>query len=218
MTPDAKIHTAPSARANGFRYVRSDSVAVVSVVAERRDTSVSLTEVLQACVARFDLFLARWLHTLPDDRLLLFAATPLSEQHNVISQRRGVWGRDGLQWLVATARRSASSEIAAQRGVLRFVGLAEVEGALLEAADFTRAHGDSFLLLSPDRDLSQERVRALATKVFPQGASELDWGEVVALVEEGEHIAIRASGGFDDREASLDAFLSNELLRRLGES
>ena len=217
MTTDTKVETAVSAKARGYRYVRSDSVAVVSVSGERNAPSTSLRTVLQACFARFEVFLHGWLRALPEDRVLLFAATPLSAQHNVISRRRGIWGTDGLNWLPASVSRSPSVEIRGEEGVTRFAGLAEIAQAnFFEAADFARMRDDSFLLVSPRQELTENRVRSMVAKVFPRGESAVDWTGVVAQVEEGEDICIRASGAFDDREASIDAFLSDNLLRRLG--
>ncbi len=66
--------------------------------------------------------------------------------------------------------------------------------------------------------MSDARVRSLAATAFPQGVSSVDWGSVVAQAEGGEDICIRASGGFDDKEVALDAFLSDDLLRRIGTS
>lgn len=215
MITETTVETIASAKASGFRYVRSNSVAVVTVSSRRSDTSTPLKALFQACIMRLQAVLTMWLRELPGDRLLLFAATPLSDQHNSVSRRRGIWGIGGLQWLPATASRSSSVEIAGEGGS-RFAGLSEVGAAFVEAADYVRTHGDSFLLVSPRADLTEERVRSMAATVFLKGVSAIDWAGVVGLVEDGEDIAIRASGGFDDREASLDAFLSNALLQRIG--
>jgi hypothetical protein len=69
--------------------------------------------------------------------------------------------------------------------------------------------------LSPDPELSEQRVSTLARKIFPPGGAGIEWSKVLELVEEGEDICIRVTGGFDDREASIDSFLSSDLLRRL---
>jgi hypothetical protein len=217
MTIELKIEVASSAKGHGFQYVRSANVAVVSIIGERSEPSTPLRAVLQACFARFDVFLREWLRALPYARVLLFAATPFSDRHNALSRRRGIWGIDALEWLPASTSRSPSVEISREDGGSRFVGLAEIPVEhVFEAADFARTHGGSLLLLSSRGDLTEERVRSTAASVFPKGESAVDWASAVSLVEEGEDICIRASGGFDDREASLDAFLREDLRRKLG--
>jgi hypothetical protein len=145
-----------------------------------------------------------------------FTATAFWDQHNALSRRRGIWGSDQLGWLPTDAVRSPSVEIIGAAGA-RFAGLAEVgKSDLFEAADFVRTHGGSFLFVSPRIDVSEERVRAMANKVFPKGESVVEWRNVVDLVEEGEDICVRVGGGFDDPVASIDVFLSADLLRSLG--
>jgi hypothetical protein len=77
--------------------------------------------------------------------------------------------------------RSPSVEIIGAAGA-RFAGLAEVgKSDLFEAADFVRTHGGSFLFVSPRIDVSEERVRAMANKVFPKGESVVEWRNVVSV-------------------------------------
>lgn len=215
MTISTKVETAASAKAHGFHYVQSSNVAVVSVTGERDAPSTSLSTVLQACIARFEIFLLGWLRALPDDRLLLFAATPFWDQYNALSRRRGIWGSEGLSWLRGAAQRSPSVEISDGSGA-RFAGLVHIEQpAIFAAADFARTHGGSFLFVSPHDELTDERVRSMVKKVFPKGKSAVDWSAVVDQISKGEDIAIRVSGGFDDPEVSIDAFMRADLLRRL---
>jgi hypothetical protein len=217
MTREIKIETALSAKASGFRYVRSNNVAVVSVIGERDTPSTSLRSKLHACAARFNVFLRRWLRALPQDRVLLFAITPFSDQHNALSRRRGVWGSEGLRWLPEGVPRSPSVAVTREEGGIRFAGLADVgQAGFFEAADFVRTHAGSFLSVLPHRELTEERVRSTVKRAFPTGESAVDWAGVIEQVEEGEDICIRACGGFDDREASIDAFLSADLLLKLG--
>jgi len=154
---------------------------------------------------------------MPDAKLFLFIATPFWEQHNAISRRRGIWGSAGLNWLPEHLPRSASIELSGEGGA-RFAGLTEVPATdIFEAADFVRTHTSNFLFVSHHRELTEERVRAIAKKVFPNGESTVNWGSAVEQVEEGEDICVRVSGGFDDREASIDAFLAIDLLQKLGQ-
>jgi hypothetical protein len=216
MTIEPRVEVASSAKSSGFLYVRSENVAVVSVTGERRDPSTSHRAVLQACFARFEVLLRAWLVALPNDRVLLISATPMSDQQNVVTRRRGVWGTDGLRWLPTSAAKSPSVEVSGGEGGTRFAGLAEIPMEdLFEAADFVRTDGESFLLVSSRRELTEERVRSTVASVFPEGESTLDWAKVVALVEEEADMCIRTCGGFDDREAALDAFLRDDLLRKL---
>jgi hypothetical protein len=100
---------------------------------------------------------------------------------------------------------------------MRFAGLVEIGLAeLVEAADFVRTHDGSVLIVSRHAELTEERVRAIASRFFPRGEFATDWASVVEQVEEGEDVCIRASGGFDDREVWIDAFLSANLLPTLG--
>jgi hypothetical protein len=216
MTIETRIETASSAKARGFRYVRSDEVASVSVIGERSAPSDSLRAALQACFAEFDVFLRAWLSALPQARVILFTATPPSAQHNAVSRRRGIWRADELRWLPDSAYRSPSVEIAAEDGWTRFAGLVEIprEG-VLDAVDFVRMHSGSFLLVSSLGELTEERVRATVAQVFPTGESDIDWESAVAQAEGGEDICVRATGTFDDREASIDAFLHAALYQKL---
>jgi hypothetical protein len=192
-------------------------VAVVSVTGERDAPSTSLRTVLQACVERFEILLLGWLQALPNDLILLFVATPPCDQHNALSRRRGIWGSKGLGWLSGAAQRSPSVEVSDDVGT-RFAGLAHIERpAFFEAADFARTHGGSFLFVSPHSKVTDERVRSMVTKVFPKGTSEVDWSSVIDQVGKEADIAIRVSGGFDDPEISIDAFMLSDLLPRPGE-
>jgi hypothetical protein len=217
MTISTKIEVATSAKANGFRYVRSEDIAVISVLAERDAPGTPLKTVLQKCVVRFEAFFVRWLGVLSHDRVFLFAATAPWDQHNAVSRRRGIWGTEHLGWLPTDAPRSPSVEIISEGGA-RFAGIVEIRNEdLFEAADFVRTNGGSFLFVSPRAGVEEERVRAMANKVFPKGEAVVEWGNAIELLGEGEDICIRVGGGFDDRQVSIDVFLSAELLRRVGE-
>jgi hypothetical protein len=218
MTIETKVETAFSARARGFAYVQSAAVAVVSVVSERRDPSIPLRAAMQASAARFEVFLRACRQVLPQHRILLFVATPFSHQYNALSERRGVWGDGGLKWISAVeGSRSTSVQITGRQGAVCFAGLSEVTNEeFFEAVDFARTHDRSYLFLSPRRDMSEERVRAIAAKAFPAGDTGMAWAGIVSQVEDGEEICIRASGGFDDREVAIDAFLSDDLRRKVG--
>jgi hypothetical protein len=216
MIIETTLETALSAKERGFRYVRSGHVAVVSVTGARGVSSISLRTVLKACVARFEATLHGWLLSLPHHRIVLFASTAFSAQHNALSRRRAIWGSEGLSWLPRAAARSDSVHINREDGEMRFAGLAEIdEASFFEAAEFMRTHAGSFLTVSARGDLTEERVRSIVAKVFPKADAAVNWSAAVAEVENGEDICIRASGGFDDPEASIDAFLSDGLLRKL---
>jgi hypothetical protein len=215
MTIKTAVQVARSARAHGFRYVQSSNVAVVSVTGERDAPNTPLKTVMQACAKRFEVILRGWLRTLSQYRLLLFSATPFA-QHNALSRRRGIWGTEGLTWLGDAAKRSPCVEIASKAGE-RFAGLVEVGDAnIFEATDFVRMHGGSALLVSRHGELTEERVRAMVAKLFPKGEAAVNWAGFVDQVGEAGDICVRASGGFDDREVSIDAFLSADLLQSLG--
>jgi hypothetical protein len=215
MTIETKLETFSSAKDRGFRYVRSGSVAVVSVTAER-EVDDSLPAALKACVHRFQATLQGWLRELPLYRVLLFVARPFRLHHNVLARRRGVWGVDALRWLPTNVRRSPSVEIHERNAGSRFAGLADVgEANFLRAAECARTERASFLLMSARTDLTEERVRSIVTYASPGARSDVDWEGVVAQVEDGAEICIRVSGGFDDKTVSIDAFLHEDLLRKL---
>ena len=217
MTISVRIERALAAQADGFRYVHSGKVAVVSTVGRRDDLNISLRAVIEACVEHFDALLRGWLRVLSRHRLMVFVATNCSNQRNTLSRRRGIWGSEGLDWLPQGAPRSPSVELSGELGT-RFAGVAELElSDLFEAADFVRTNSGGFLFVSSMGDLTEERVRAVAAKVFPKGDLALDWAGVMDGLEDSDEIRVRASGSFDDREASLDAFLSADLLSKLGE-
>jgi hypothetical protein len=215
MTTSTRIETALSAKAHGFSFVESSKVAVVSVICRRGDANVSLASMMRACVQRFQPLLLSWLSALPQHCVLLFAATPFWDQHNVISRRRGLWGTKDLSWLPAGAARSSAVEMRGADG-LRFAGLAQIsDAAFADAADFVRTHGASLLFVSPRIELDEDRVRTMFTHVFPRSGSAVDWA-VVNQAEQCEDIVLRVSGGFDDPEISIDAFVSADVLSRAG--
>ena len=217
MTIKVKVESAPSAKDRGFLYVRSNDVAVVSVTGERDAPSTSLRTVLQSCLVQFEAFFSGWLRALPGHHTIILVATPAWDQHNALSRHRGIWRSEGLRWLSGDAQRSPSVEIREEGGT-RFAGLAEINDAnLFDAADYARTHGASFLLVSRRTDLTEERVRSMVTKVLPNGQGVLEWSNVVGLVDQGADICVRVSGGFDDRDVSIDAFLSAALLRKVEE-
>jgi len=213
MTIDCpNIETAVSARANGFQYVRSDDVAVVSVTCDRSAAGIPLVTALQACLIRFEPFLRSMLDGRPGARLFMFVTTPFWGHHNVVARRCGVWVREDWGWL-PHASRSPSVEIS--RDVeSRFAGLAQIGDSLgFEAADLVRRDDASrFLFVSSDEALTEERVRTMFDKVIPQGQSAIDWASVVDQIGAGADACIRIGGNFDDREVSIDAFIPAELL------
>jgi hypothetical protein len=219
MTIETRTEIASSAKAQGFRYVQSDDIALVSVISVRSESSTPLRDVLQVCAMKFQPYLRAWLRALPGARLFLFVATPPSDNHNALTRRRGVWGIDDLRWLPATAQRSPNVEVAVHQGGTRFVGFTAIpEESFFEAGDFARTHGASFLLVSSRDALLESEMKTITERVFSIGQSALDWTNVVSLADERDCICIRPSGGFDDREAVIDAFLRNELRRQLGEA
>lgn len=215
MTIGTKVDIADSASGAGFRYVHDSTVALLSVTGKRDAPSTASKSVLQACATRAAPLLLAILSTPSGGTLTLFAATPFWDHHNVLSRRRGIWGRDELSWLTADARRSADVEITRDSGS-RFAGLVEIEASsLFEAADFVRTHESSFLFMSKRDDLSDERVRALFAEVFPSSESTVDWGCVVDQIGKDAAACIRVSGSFDDPDVSLDVFMSADLLAKL---
>jgi len=209
-----KVDTAVSAKDAGFRFVRSSGVAVVSITARRGAATTSLRIVAEQCAARFAELLDGWLGVLRDHRILLFVATTPANAPNGVARHRGAW-RHAPDWLAEIGSRSPSVEVVDDERV-RFAALAEIgQQDLLAAAELVRTSSTSFLLVSSNRDLTEPRVRSLVATVFPAGEPHLDWGCVTNLVENSSDICIRVSGSFDDREASIDAFLAADLLRTL---
>lgn len=101
-------------------------------------------------------------------------------------------------------------------GGLRLAGLVRVPpGSLFEAADFARTHPASFLFVSRQNDLDEDRVRSIFGTVFPRGEAAVDWTVATHEVGRSFDILIRASGDFDDREALIDAFMEPHLLKAL---
>lgn len=215
MTIDVRVEKAASAAAAGFQYVRSRDLAVVSIIGRRDSSCIPLAVTLKACIVKLEAFLSVWLRTLPLHRIILFAATMCSHEHNALMRRRGIWGSEGLGWLPPDAQRSNSVEIQGGEGE-RFAGLVLVgTGGLFEAAEYARTHRSAFLLLSSDVTLTEDRVRLLAQQAFPTGGSDPSWATILEQIVGREEVFIRASGGFDDPEAAIDAFLSGNLLDRL---
>jgi hypothetical protein len=214
MTTEPRIEISLSARASGFGYVRSDSVAVVSVLCERADDRTPLALLLRACVSKFGNLFREWLRLLSDHRILLFVVTPPSAYHNAVSRRRGVW-TDDLQSLSRAGARSPSVEVCGVAGS-RYAGLLQIdEPHFADAAEFVRANSSSFILVSATHDIDEKYVRSIAEQVFPLGQPALDWSRVVGHVDSGDDICIRVSGNFDDRQVSIDSFLSAQLLRHI---
>ena len=215
MTTSIRIEICESAQASGFRFVRSPNVAAVSIIGCRDSLSVSLRTVLNACVERLEVLFSEWRASLRSHRRILFAATACSVQYNALDRRSGIWGSEGMGWLPTGAPRSPSVEIGGKQGT-RFAGLAEITASdLFDAADYARTHSGSCLLVSPELNLAEARVRSFVANSFPKGELALDWTAVIEPVQDSDEIRIRAAGGFDDREASLDVFLSTDLLHKL---
>jgi hypothetical protein len=216
MTILTTVDIAASASAAGFLYVRDSTVALVSVTGKRDAPSTPLRTVLHSCAATFAPQLRAIVDKLSNGTLVMFSATHFWEQHGALSRRRGIWGGGELQWLTTDIRRSTSVEITRETDS-RFAGLVEIETkSLFDAADFARTHESTFLYVSERRNLSDERVREIFAKVFPDGKSGVDWGCVVDQIRKEAAACIRVSGNFDDPEASIDVFLSAELFARLG--
>jgi hypothetical protein len=215
MTTSTRIEAARSAKASGFLFVESSGVAVVSTICERRDPTVPHLSMLHACVRRFQPLLTPWLSALPQHRVLLFAATPFWDQHNVISLRRALWGTQDLGWLPPAAPRSASVKVQGDDG-LCFAGLARIpDEAFADAADFVRTHGASLLLVSPLDDLGEDRVREMFARFLSKKGPSVEWA-AVDYTEHCQDIVLRVTGGFDDREISIDAFMSADLFSKVG--
>jgi len=214
MTIKTRVERAASAKAHGFRYVKADDVAIVSVVGERPNPTVSLTTVLHACVRRLTPLLAS-IDRLDVRRLLLFVATPFWDQPNALARRAEIWAREDLHWLPADAPRSPTVHIHRSDGS-RIAGLARIpESALMNVAEFVRKNRAAVVWLSANTDLDETRVRALFERAFPQGESQVDWASVTDAIAGGEDIVLRISGGFDDREVAIDAFMATWLLQTL---
>jgi hypothetical protein len=71
MTISTKIEVATSAKVDGFRFVKSANVAVVSVLSERDEPGTSLRTVMQTCIAHFEMFFLGWLRALSTDHVFL---------------------------------------------------------------------------------------------------------------------------------------------------
>lgn len=212
MTISIRTELAVSAKLDGYRYVRSSNVAVLSIIGTRSGQDTSLRSVTKECACHFEARLQSLFRKVPDACLLLFVATPPTHQSNVLVRRKGVWTSGGLQWLSEEARRSPSVEVSGANG-LRFAGLAELRMAdLFEALDLVRTQQSSFVLVSPDRDLTEARVRLMVAKLFPDGQAVVDWANAIDQICQREEICIRSIGGFDDQEVSIHAFFLSDLL------
>lgn len=215
MTIKVNIAVARSARDLGFRYVRSADIAVVSVVGERDSPETSLTDVLQACMSQLRPRLHRWLLTLPAHKVFLFAATPFWDNPNVVARRRGIWGLESFRWLPRDATRSSVVEVKNEDGI-RFAGIAQIpEVALADAADFVRTNDSAVLFCSSHITMSESDVRSMFALAFPKGQLGADWAVLADGAAAQQDILLRVSGGFDDREAAVDALMSAELLGSL---
>jgi len=211
MTIETTVEFSASATTAGFRYVRDSTVAIVSATGKRYAPSTPAMSVLEACAKRLASLVVRVMSGPPSGALMLFVATPFWDQHNVVSRRRGVWGRDDLRWLPPAASRSNDVEIT-RESASRFAGLAKIEAAsFLDACEFLRTHESSFLFISSRADIDDERVRAMVLEVFPTGAPNVDWGSVVAQVGNEAAACVRVSGSFDDPEISIDVFMSADV-------
>jgi hypothetical protein len=215
MTISVTVGAVRSAQEHGFVYVRSPSVAVMSIVGQRDAPGTPLTAVLRACVDRLGPIVDRWLEALPQHRLMIFASTPFASIPNVIARQRGVWGLEELGWLPEGSPRSTLAEVRSDDGV-RFAGIAEVTTkTLYAAADFVRGHSSSVLFLSARGGMTEEQVRLVFNVAFPSGESGVSWPSLADCASASQDVYIRVFGGFDDREVAVDALMSAQTMNAL---
>ena len=213
MTIKTTTEFAPSAKLAGYRFVGSADIAVVSTAGKRTSGDVPLRAVVEACVDRFGASLSEWLHILPQHQTALFIATPFWN-HNALQRRRGVWASDGLEWVPATAVRSPSIEVSSDHAT-RFAGTVQIDDeSLLDAAEFVRTNSGAFILISSRNVSAVEFIRETLSTGFRGTASAVDWNSLLEM-RRSDDIFVRVTGAFDDAEASIDAFLSADLLRKL---
>ena len=181
----------------------------MSVVGTDSDFETPLREIGRACADRLHGILTRCHQKRPRDCLQLFVASHW-ERPGAVMRKRGLWGKEELSWLSASAPRSAVVEVQeADTSRVRLAGLAQIElAALDDSIEFIRTHGNSLLIWTAQTEWAEDRVRELFSIAFPKAESRVDWGSVVETLLASEQMCIRAFGEFDDREVSVDVFLS----------
>ena len=212
MTTNPRVDVSRCARSAGFRFVASDDVAVISVIARREPPSGSSITAMHACSARFELLLKRLLQWKTDARLMFFAATPFWEESTELKRRRGLWRRSELLWLNERAGvRSPDVEMVSGAST-RFSGIAVLDTeAVADAAEHLRTHASSFLFIASAAEPTEERVRQTFSNVFPEGGTAIDWRRAIDHLGTDMSACMRATGSFDDPDVSIDMFTNSEL-------
>jgi hypothetical protein len=212
--PTITVHS--SAAESGYTFVRSTEVAVVSVE-KHRDMDESLDDAFNGCAVRSTQFLAEWMKVLPRHRMALFCATSSWEPPNRVSRHRGVWKSKGFAPPVHS-RRTLDVEIT-EGASSRFAGILEISlESTAEAAAFARRRADTTIMMASSNSLEADWVRTLAADAFPGLASSIHWSGLLEKIVGTENIYLKPNGQFDDRDVSIDFFLSAALLSRLAPS
>lgn len=215
MTTNLAIERSLSAKDAGFRFAPLSEVAVISITNRRDDMEVSFRSLLKDCLREFERVRGSWNPVLLRHAVYLFAATTPSFEHNAISRKRGLWGTAELSWLSRGQLMSSSLEMPTDDG-LRFCGLARIGSQpTLDSAEYCRTHRNAFLFLSSCENVADDRVRTIASSVLRPDSSSIDWTGLLERFADGDEMAFRIHGGFDDRELSLDIFMPVQLMRRL---
>jgi hypothetical protein len=200
-----------SALAGGYQFVSSPDVSALSVGCERDPMGTSFDSALGACVEEVRRRVRSWKVLLPAHRLLLLAATPFWANAGAVQRRRGIWGSDEMKWLASGGSRSKDVEIRRDDGI-RFAGLAEIaDDSLLEAAQYVRVNESGVLFFSRGIGTSDIDVQETFALAFPKGGVGADWRSLTSHFATSDDAGIRVVGGFDDREVSVDVFMSSRM-------
>jgi len=152
-----------------------------------------------------------------DYKVWLFAAHGPWQPNSVMANHYKLWRSFQSEWRLDDLRLGAESMVKSSEGI-RFVGLAEVSKAgFFAATQILRRSMSCAIILSARAEISDERsIVQLFNSAFPlyKGTAEsrVDWLSLSLHCCQLGDVVIRVSGSWDEREASLDFFMSPKLL------
>jgi hypothetical protein len=148
-------------------------------------------------------------HAVPDDfQLFLFCAHWKFLDDTQIVRRKGFWRSSNLLKSIAANAIETGPERAFKEGTrVRYYGLCSIgiQQAQL-AINIIRSTHTSFGIIDRQLDVVSETVADdLFRLAFPTPTKgDIDWSTLIPSGARGNRALVRAHGGFDDRELSLD--------------
>lgn len=98
---------------------------------------------------------------------------------------------------------------------VRFAGITQVEENTFPLAiELLRKYSSAIIISREDTIADEQSIKLIFSAAFPAHGNvqktSVDWPNLVMNLCQGDSIVIRTSGSYDDRQASIDCFMSSE--------